>query len=154
MDNDAMNNDAMNNEAMNNEARVALLITSLPSDPNAVSDALEIAPTQVFRVGEILGKGPRRYTTAGWRLESPLDETVILERHVLWLLDQLPPDFVDRMQRVTRSGKRRLGSLWRSDRREDLVLRSVQKPFGALLGSARLSTSTCIVWLRQEDREA
>jgi len=71
--------------------RVALLISDFDCEPEAIGAIIGVHPTEIFRKGALLGKGPRRVESHVWRLQSPVD-TNDLEDHVVWILDRLPND--------------------------------------------------------------
>jgi hypothetical protein len=71
------------------EMRVAFLISDFSCDPDEVTERVGVPPSEVFRRGEVLGRGPRTVASPVWRLQSPVD-TLDLDAHVSWLLDRLP----------------------------------------------------------------
>jgi hypothetical protein len=65
-----------------------------------VTAALGITPSFGHAKGDPFPKRPGRlHETGVWGLQSPLEETVDLEEHLLWLLDALEPR-LDELRRL------------------------------------------------------
>lgn len=81
--------------------KVFLYLTDFDCEPEDVTSALGIQPSQVWSRGDKFG--PRmqleRKDTA-WILRSPLDEPWNIQSHFRWLLDRLP-DRLDCLSSVT-----------------------------------------------------
>jgi hypothetical protein len=71
--------------------RVAFLISDFSCDPDEITAALTVDPSEIYRRGQQMGKGPRRVDSPVWRLQSPR-ESLSLDEHLDWLLDALPAD--------------------------------------------------------------
>jgi len=84
----------------NSELRAALIISGFLCDPDAVTDALGVAPSEVHRRGEEHGRVRRVVSENIWRLESKVNDSIELQPHVTWLLQQLPKD-LSVLSRVT-----------------------------------------------------
>ncbi|MEM7414562.1 MAG: DUF4279 domain-containing protein [Gemmatimonadota bacterium] len=74
---------------MQNTTSIALIIADFICDPDEVSSSLEVEPTEVFRVGALIGRGPRTNRTSAWRL-SPPSELIELTAQMDWLRARLP----------------------------------------------------------------
>jgi hypothetical protein len=80
------------------EVRACVRFGAPDLDPDAVTVALGLAPTEAHRRGEprrtrratITGKPPT-YRVGIWWLDSPLPTSATVQEHVEWLLDRLEP---------------------------------------------------------------
>ena len=87
-----------------NQVRVGLVITGFHCDPDRLSAGLNVSPSRIYRDGDTLSPSGRRVRGNVWRLDSQLEETDIVERHVVWLFDRLPST-LDVLRSVTSEWK-------------------------------------------------
>lgn len=71
---------------------VSLVIRGKSLDPDAVSEALGLRPTEVWRLGDRFpAPSPRKHKDSGWRLKGKPVAGFNLSKHVEALVKQLEP---------------------------------------------------------------
>lgn len=68
------------------------LLSSTDLDPDAVTAATGVIPTEVWRLGDVAHVAPRRThyrKTSGWRVQSDPSMSKELDDHVRWVLGRL-----------------------------------------------------------------
>lgn len=69
--------------------QVAIILSGLSCEPDQITQALGLQPTETFRKGDPIGRGPRTVTSSAWRLDAPETEGDLAEQ-LNWLLERLP----------------------------------------------------------------
>lgn len=75
---------------MQNEIRVRFIVMGFDQDPGAITDLLQIEPTETWKLGEPMLPSPIRvHKENGWELAAQADTTTGVGEQVCYLLDKL-----------------------------------------------------------------
>lgn len=72
--------------------RVIMKLTGFDFPPERISGALQLAPSDTWVKGEVIGRSIRKHEVNGWALESCLSEEQDPEAHILHLAGLISPE--------------------------------------------------------------
>src|SRR5262245_24113676 len=100
---------------------VALILSGFACDPEQLTKALNMQPSETLRIGDRTGRKPKPIDTNIWRLNAPPGGESITESIAL-LLAALPHDFLARTQGIDGSLETQIAVAGRTESTQTPVL--------------------------------